>query len=99
MVAIERNVAGCRSLNPVQMSAEQNHLRVFLRAIDGTWGRNGLVINGRLPDRGDWERYQESFERVLEAGLNPRDIKHAELIGAAVFIKHYMPRAGGEMNG
>ena len=99
MVATEMNVAGFGELSPLQVSAKQNHLRVFLTAIDGAWARSNQVVKPRFPDKNDALRYQQSFEKTVAAGINPRDLKHAELIGAAVFIKHYMLRAGGEMNG
>jgi len=99
MVATEMHVAGFGKLNSVQMSTTQNHLRVFLIMIDRTWGRNGLVVNGKLPDRGDGKRYQQSFEKAINTGVASQQLKHAELIGASVLVKHHMPRAGGEMNG
>ena len=98
MVAVEDNVGGFGKLNPVRMNTAQNHLRVFLTAVDQTLGRNGMEVNGRLPDDYDMRRCQKSSGVLVEAGFIPEEIKHAELIGAAVLVRHYRERAGGEMN-
>ena len=100
MVATEMNVAGFGDLNSASMKAAQDHLRVFLTMIDRTLGRNGLVVNGKqLPDRGDSKRYQQRFKKAINTGVASQQLKHAELIGASVLVKHHMPRAGGGMNG
>jgi len=56
------------------------------------------IIDFRKFHYQEQKKHQQSFKKAINTGVASQQLKHAELIGASVLVKHHMPREGGEID-